>query len=478
MEKVNGISSTTRNNWIMDAGLFMSGVIAIASGIYFLFIPSGGYQGGRNPWYGVTVLFERETWEWLHTWIGLAMVVIALVHLLFHWKWIMGMFKRMANSLKGQGSGLNVRGRYNLALNATVALSFFVSAVSGIYFLIFGSSQGGRNPDPMILFARDAWDVIHTWSSILFIAALLLHFAIHWGWVTKVTRKVFGGKRQNSNTIVEPIKKENNMLKKALGTGLFVLVVGLLAFGGITRTYAANESEKTTALVGYEGYGNGFGGQDGSAGHGNSSDYGNGTYALDALPVGSLNQAEKDALLYMYEEEKLARDIYALFADLWDKPMFANISSAEQTHMDSVAALLDRYDLTSPGTDTSGTYSNTDLQVLYEELSTKGSTSLADAILVGGAIEELDILDLKERLELTDQADIQTVFANLLNGSYNHLNSFSAVYLVETGETYVPQYMTQADFDAIITEGTLTNSGYGSGTYSGNGFGGGGRGRR
>ncbi len=422
----------------MDAGLFMSGVVAIASGIYFLFIPSGGYQGGRNPWYGVTVLFERETWEWLHTWIGLAMVVIALVHLLFHWKWVTGMFKRLVSGLKGQGSGLNARGRYNLALNATVALSFFISAVSGIYFLIFSGSEGGRNIDPMILFTRDMWDVIHTWSSILFIAALLLHFAIHWGWVTKVTRKVFGGKRQNSNTIVEPIKKENIMWKKVLGTGLFVLVVGLLAFGGITRTYAANESEKTTALVGYEGYGNGFGSRDDAAGYGNSIDHENETYALDALPAGSLDQAEKDALLYMYEEEKLARDIYALFADLWDKPMFANISSAEQTHMDSVAAILERYDLPLPGTDTSGKYSDADLQVLYEELSVKGSTSLADALLVGGAIEELDILDLRERLELTDQADIQMVFTNLLSGSYNQLNSFSAVYLQETGRLMFP----------------------------------------
>lgn len=470
MEKVNGLSSRTRNNWILDAGLFVSGVIAILSGIYFLFIPSGGYQGGRNPWYGVTVLFERETWEWLHTWIGLAMIVIALAHLLIHWKWVAGMLKRLTSR---QGSGLNTSGRYNLALNATIALCFFICAVSGIYFLIFGSSEGGRNLDPMILFSRDVWDVVHTWSSILFIAAALLHFSIHWGWVTKVTRKIFGGKVQNSNNTIEVVKKENKMFKKAFGIGLFVMVVGLLAFGGITRTFAASET-----FAGYEGYGNGFGGRDGAAGYRTSADHSSGTYALDALPVGTLDQAEKDALLYMYEEEKLARDIYALFADLWDKPMFANISSAEQTHLDSVAALLERYDLPVPGTNISGTYSNPILQNLYAELSEKGKTSLADALLVGGAIEELDILDLRNRLELTDQTDIQTVFQNLLSGSYNHLNSFSSVYLVETGEAYTPQYLSQTDFDTIMTEGIQISGGYGSGTNSGNGYRGGGRGRR
>ena len=43
---------------------------------------------------------------------------------------------------------------------------------------------------------------------------------------------------------------------------------------------------------------------------------------------------------------------------------------------------------------------------------------------MGAAIEEIDILDLQERLAQTDNADIQQVFNNLLNGSYNHLRAF------------------------------------------------------
>jgi hypothetical protein len=45
--------------------------------------------------------------------------------------------------------------------------------------------------DPVFLFSRTIWDVIHTWSSVVFISGGIVHFAIHWGWVTKVTRKVF-----------------------------------------------------------------------------------------------------------------------------------------------------------------------------------------------------------------------------------------------------------------------------------------------
>ena len=79
----------------MDLGLFLTAVVTILSGIYFLYLPDGGFQGGRNPLYGIRIIFLRETWEWLHTWIGVAMVVIALIHLLFHWKWVVNMVKRV-----------------------------------------------------------------------------------------------------------------------------------------------------------------------------------------------------------------------------------------------------------------------------------------------------------------------------------------------------------------------------------------------
>jgi hypothetical protein len=47
----------------------------------------------------------------------------------------------------------------------------------------------------MILFSRITWDLIHTWSSVTLILAGLLHFAIHWKWALKVTRKVLSFKR-------------------------------------------------------------------------------------------------------------------------------------------------------------------------------------------------------------------------------------------------------------------------------------------
>lgn len=67
---------------------------------------------------------------------------------------------------------------------------------------------------------------------------------------------------------------------------------------------------------------------------------------------------------------------------------------------------------------------------------TQGSQSLADALKVGVAIEEIDILDLQTRLAQTDNADIELVYGNLLKGSHNHLRAFTSTLQRQTGEMY------------------------------------------
>jgi cytochrome b subunit of formate dehydrogenase len=180
----------TQKNWCIDATLLTSALLASLSGIYFLFLPRGGYQGGRNPLYNVQILFTRQTWDDLHTWGGVAMIIIALVHLIIHWSWVTNMIRRTFKELTGQCSGMNARGRWNLILNSVVAVSFILTAVSGIYFLFVPGGRGAA--DPLILFTRATWDLIHTWAGVSLIIAAILHFAIHWKWITKVTRSILG----------------------------------------------------------------------------------------------------------------------------------------------------------------------------------------------------------------------------------------------------------------------------------------------
>jgi hypothetical protein len=176
---------------------------------------------------------------------------------------------------------------------------------------------------------------------------------------------------------------------------------------------------------------------------------GNGATMLDIVES-ELTQEEIEALLFMREEEKLARDVYSALYELWGQPVFQNIATSEQKHMDAVKLLLDRYNLADPALEP-GSFSDPDLGALYDQLVAQGSVSLEEALKVGAAIEEIDILDLEERLAQTDKADIQRVFNSLKRGSYNHLNAFARVLSMRTGETYQPQHLSADAYAAIVT---------------------------
>ena len=182
------VTKQTQKNWWIDAALFSSAVIAALSGIYFLFLPSGGFQGGRNPFNGVQILFALDTWHDLHDWSGLAMIVAAAIHLAIHWPWVVSMTCRIWNELTGKSGRMNAHCRWNVILDGVVAASFTLTALSGMYFLFFPGGRGAL--DPMILFARATWDWIHTWAGAVLVASAVIHLALHWKWVSKVTIKM------------------------------------------------------------------------------------------------------------------------------------------------------------------------------------------------------------------------------------------------------------------------------------------------
>jgi hypothetical protein len=173
--------------------------------------------------------------------------------------------------------------------------------------------------------------------------------------------------------------------------------------------------------------------------------------ALAPIAAGTLTDAEAEGLRFMREEEKLAHDVYVTLGTLWDLPVFANISASETTHTEAIKTLLDRYNLDDPaaGNDV-GLFENSALQTLYTDLVEQGSRSLTDALIVGATIEDLDIVDLQTRVAQTGRPDIQLVYENLMKGSRNHLRSFTSSLSRQTGETYQPQYLDQAEYDAIV----------------------------
>lgn len=189
--------------------------------------------------------------------------------------------------------------------------------------------------------------------------------------------------------------------------------------------------------------------------------------------TGALTSAEAEGLAFMREEEKLARDVYLALYEKWHLPTFQNIAQSEQTHMDAVKTLLDQYGIADPATGKSaGVFTNATLQLLYNQLVEQGSQSLVDALRVGAAIEEIDIVDMQKHAAQTDKAEIQQVYDNLMRGSRNHLRSFTSQLKSQTGETYIPQHLSQAEYDAIVNSNAETGRNNSNGNQ-GNGWRGG-----
>jgi hypothetical protein len=254
--------------------------------------------------------------------------------------------------------------------------------------------------------------------------------------------------------------------------------VGVLGVAGITMALDASESG-TTAVVAQaapvspdehsttEGQGNGWGqgigqGNGGGQGIGNGRGQGNGngqgqgngqgggygggqgtngsgthgqgeqqeSHAADipaAVPGAEIDGAVAEELAFMVEEEKLARDLYALAMEAWPEArVFSNINRSESTHMSEVQVLLDRYSVKDPteGRDP-GEFENDSLEDLYKKLAEQVDDSRQAAAQVGVEVEVTDIADLKEAMALDAPADVTAVLSDLLAGSERHLAAFT-----------------------------------------------------
>jgi hypothetical protein len=147
-------------------------------------------------------------------------------------------------------------------------------------------------------------------------------------------------------------------------------------------------------------------------------------FATAATPT--VSATVKAQLIYLIQEEKLARDSYASIAKFNTSNKFKNITPSEQTHMDQLKVIFKTYGIKDPTTNLkAGVFVDKKLTALYKTLMDKAVLSSADAIAVGVLIEQTDIKDINTLSKSVTQADIKLVLANLLQGSEKHLAAFS-----------------------------------------------------
>ncbi|MCI0473017.1 MAG: DUF2202 domain-containing protein [Ignavibacteria bacterium] len=171
--------------------------------------------------------------------------------------------------------------------------------------------------------------------------------------------------------------------------------------------------------------------------------------AMD-LPKQDISSEERDMLLFMIEEEKMAHDVYSYLYDKWQLRPFSNISRAEKRHIQSIEAILNKYGISNPLKNMNeGEFTNAEIKNLYASLIEQGNKSLLDALKAGAEIEEVDIADLNTAIGKTDNDDLKMVFDNLKRASGNHLRAFMR-NIERRGETYVPKHLTETEFNKYL----------------------------
>ena len=173
---------------------------------------------------------------------------------------------------------------------------------------------------------------------------------------------------------------------------------------------------------------------------------------LDSCPVvsGTITGKDAEGLIFMWEEEKMARDVYAYFFEKYKHRVFGNITKSEAIHIQAVTRLMEGFGVENPGDDTPGTFLNEHIAELYSTLTEMGETSLKDALKAGALIEETDILDLKQWIDKTENPSITWVYTNLLKASENHLRAFTGVLRIQ-GVIYEPVILNKEYYNAVIT---------------------------
>ncbi|NPA44207.1 MAG: DUF2202 domain-containing protein [Chlorobi bacterium] len=152
----------------------------------------------------------------------------------------------------------------------------------------------------------------------------------------------------------------------------------------------------------------------------------------------------------MYEEEKLAHDVYAFLSEKYTLPVFKNIAKSENYHMSLVLEQIKNLGIKIPKKNELGVFENNKLQNLYNDLTKTGSENIEKALTVGATIEDVDIFDLEERVAKTKNEDIKKLYEQLICGSENHMRAFFR-QLKYKNNTYIAQFITENRLNIIIS---------------------------
>jgi hypothetical protein len=168
--------------------------------------------------------------------------------------------------------------------------------------------------------------------------------------------------------------------------------------------------------------------------------------------------SKENIVLYLIEQEKLARDLYGVLDTIWVTDVFNRMVNDELQHMDKLSAVAAEFMIDVPNHFNEykpGQFVNADLRTLYLDLLADANFSLEDAYRACANLEERKIMNLRTALkEPNFDLEIAT-YKTLLIGAEDNLKFFIRA-LVEMNSGYLPILMSESEFE-FLTRNILSN---------------------
>jgi len=112
----------------------------------------------------------------IHEWLGIALIVVFIVHAVMH-------FDIVVDIIKDKRTKPSVARQGNLAVDILILITFMVVTVSGL-----GISGAVLPAFGVYAEGYYFWAPLHSISAKALLALFIIHIALHWRWIYRVAR--------------------------------------------------------------------------------------------------------------------------------------------------------------------------------------------------------------------------------------------------------------------------------------------------
>lgn len=174
---------------------------------------------------------------WLHQWLGVGVTILALIHLVLHWDWVVCVFTRFFSKTSG-------RSRVYLLLDILIMIGAVLIFETGLVI----STWFNLDLSNYLAFLD-----IHVHASIITLGLTLLKLGLHWRWISSTLKKMMSTPTALRLPLPgQPVAIPVPVDQKQVDRRQFLAIMG--AVGGASALAAANlisyfRNAQTTSIV-------------------------------------------------------------------------------------------------------------------------------------------------------------------------------------------------------------------------------------